>query len=324
MRSRWNAKMAKREDELFSDKASKVVLDRDPIFILGHWRSGTTMLHNYLCQDSQFAYPNLFQVYNPHTFLYLLPKLEGKFKNHKAETRPMDNVQVRFDSPAEDEFALAISSLCSPLLGWVFPRRRGNFDRFLSFDEADMNEVQRWENSLTTFVKKLTFYNNKPLILKSPQHTARIKHLLRLFPNAKFIHMYRNPYRVFQSTEKLYNSTVEKLALQNGARVDEDYIIKTYVSLYSNYFRNKSIIPRDNLLEFSFESFVKDPVEILKDVYTKFELNAFADFEPQLRAYHKAMTHYKRNNHAAIPQALKNKINTEWERFFEEWNYKRI
>jgi len=131
MRSRWNAKMAKREDELFGDKVSKVVLDRDPIFILGHWRSGTTMLHNYLCRDSQFAYPNLFQVYNPHTFLYLLPKLEEKFKNHKAETRPMDNVQVRFDSPAEDEFALVISSLCSPLLGWVFPRRRGNFDRFL-------------------------------------------------------------------------------------------------------------------------------------------------------------------------------------------------
>ena len=68
MRSIWNAKMANRENERFADKISKATLYHDPIFILGHWRSGTTMLHNYLCQDKQFTYPNLFQAYNQHPF----------------------------------------------------------------------------------------------------------------------------------------------------------------------------------------------------------------------------------------------------------------
>ncbi len=40
-----------------------------PLFILGHYRSGTTHLHNLLALDPQFAAPNLFQVLNPHTFL---------------------------------------------------------------------------------------------------------------------------------------------------------------------------------------------------------------------------------------------------------------
>jgi hypothetical protein len=36
----------------------------------------------------------------------------------------------------------------------------------------------------------------KPLLIKSPVHTARIPLLLRLFPKAKFIYMHRNPYEV--------------------------------------------------------------------------------------------------------------------------------
>src|SRR5262249_10786245 len=40
-----------------------------PLFILGHYRSGTTHLHNLLALDPRFAAPTLFQVFNPHTFL---------------------------------------------------------------------------------------------------------------------------------------------------------------------------------------------------------------------------------------------------------------
>src|SRR3954471_14967658 len=40
-----------------------------PLFILGHYRSGTTHLHNLLALDPQFAAPTFFQVLNPHTFL---------------------------------------------------------------------------------------------------------------------------------------------------------------------------------------------------------------------------------------------------------------
>ncbi|MDQ3566024.1 MAG: sulfotransferase [Pseudomonadota bacterium] len=41
-----------------------------PLFILGHWRSGTTLLHNLLTRDTgQFAYANTYQAVNPRTFL---------------------------------------------------------------------------------------------------------------------------------------------------------------------------------------------------------------------------------------------------------------
>ena len=40
-----------------------------PVFILGHYRSGTTYLHELLSNDPGFASPNRFQAFNPSTFL---------------------------------------------------------------------------------------------------------------------------------------------------------------------------------------------------------------------------------------------------------------
>src|SRR5262245_31287635 len=40
-----------------------------PVFIVGAWRSGTTLLHNLFAQDERFAFPNNYEVFYPHTFL---------------------------------------------------------------------------------------------------------------------------------------------------------------------------------------------------------------------------------------------------------------
>lgn len=46
---------------------------RPPVFILGHWRNGTTLLHNLLAVDGRFAFPKVYEVVAPHTFLLLKP-----------------------------------------------------------------------------------------------------------------------------------------------------------------------------------------------------------------------------------------------------------
>ncbi len=41
-----------------------------PLFILGHWRSGTTYLHNLIVRDDQSARPTLYQVLFPRDVSY--------------------------------------------------------------------------------------------------------------------------------------------------------------------------------------------------------------------------------------------------------------
>lgn len=53
-------------------KAAKLVpaeCVKDPVFIIGHWRSGTTFIHNVLSKDPQFGYCSTYQTVFPHLML---------------------------------------------------------------------------------------------------------------------------------------------------------------------------------------------------------------------------------------------------------------
>src|SRR5216684_492369 len=51
------------------DSLLQKVTIQPPLFVLGHWRSGTTHLHQLISQDARFAFPNTYQVSFPHIFL---------------------------------------------------------------------------------------------------------------------------------------------------------------------------------------------------------------------------------------------------------------
>src|SRR3712207_6546804 len=50
-----NSALSWHENRTYGPKVAAVEI-KSPVFILGHWRSGTTHLHNLLCVDRQFAY----------------------------------------------------------------------------------------------------------------------------------------------------------------------------------------------------------------------------------------------------------------------------
>ena len=99
------------------------------------------------------------------------------------ERRPMDNIEWTMQSPQEDEFALCIMTFMSPCMGWFFPDRREHYDRYLTLREVSDREVKEWQTSLTAYLTRLTWKYKRPLVLKSPPHTARIKRLLEIFPH---------------------------------------------------------------------------------------------------------------------------------------------
>ncbi|MFH7027195.1 MAG: sulfotransferase family protein [Heteroscytonema crispum UTEX LB 1556] len=91
--------------------------------------------------------------------------------------------------------------------------------------------------------------NQKRLIVKNPINTARIKILLEMFPDAKFIHIYRNPYSIYASTNTLYKKLVRILGFQtiNEAQLEEN-IIFIYKQMMQNFLVDKNSIPPENLI----------------------------------------------------------------------------
>ena len=222
------------ESWLYDREVNAIAIAEDPIFILGHWRSGTTFLHELLALDTeQLAYPNTFQVMSPQTFLLTEKVCARWFAGLVPNHRPMDNMQLGFQSPQEDEFAIALTTLQSYYLALSFPREQQHYERYLTLQDLSQDELKRWKEAFLWFLKKLTLKYRRQLVLKSPPHTARIQRLLELFPRAQFVHIHRHPYQVFQSMQHYFATAGWLTYLQKpDLQALDQAILRRYQTIY--------------------------------------------------------------------------------------------
>lgn len=195
--------------------------DQPPVFIIGHPRTGTTLLHNMLSlDDDRFAFATTFSVGFPHSFLCFETIGKWLFRGILTETRPMDNMKLDFDLPQEDELGTNVLSgfEVSPYTSLIFMKEYKHYERYCCFrsDVVEEEDTKRWCYWFKYFTSKIKIrdmlqrYRQKStkrkqprrLLLKSPCHMGRIRLFLRLYPEAKFIFIHRNPYDVFMSKWK--------------------------------------------------------------------------------------------------------------------------
>jgi omega-hydroxy-beta-dihydromenaquinone-9 sulfotransferase len=292
-----------------------------PLFVLGIWRSGTTHLQNLLAVDDRFAFPNWYQASYPHTFLSTeatVARLSGFFVPRR---RFQDNMRIGFPLPAEDEFALCTATARSAILSWVFPRRAGHYDRYLTLRGVPEAEVSDWKAALLWFARKLTLKYRKPLVLKSPAHTGRIRLLLDVFPGARFVHIHRDPYAVFQSACHTTREAMRYCTLQNPDIDVEGQAIRHYKELCEAFFEEKDLIPEGRYHEVRFEDLERDPIGQVRGVYEALGLPEFGAVEPAMRRYVASLSGYRKNDYPGLAPEPKDRIAREWWRCFEAWGY---
>jgi hypothetical protein len=293
-----------------------------PLFVLGLWRSGTTHLHSLLARDDRFAYPTFYDVLSPHTF-FSTEKMNSRMVGALLPTtRPQDNMAMGISEPQEDEFALCSLTGRSYLMTLAFPRRSKRYERYLTLRDISPDELEKWESSLKHFVQKLAYKYRRPLILKSPGHTARIRRLLEMFPGAKFVHIHRNPFEVFPSARHAVLKLSPYWTLQRTDHADlDDDILRQYKSITETYFEERSLIPAGRLHEMSFAQLEADPLGELRHAYRALDLPEFDYVEPVLRRYVDSLATYKRNTFSELDACLRERIVREWRRSFDEWEY---
>ena len=140
---------------IHSNAINDIVLPSDPIFIIGHWRSGTTHLHNLLSQDPQFGSINFLQTALPWDFIGQVKLSKKILKYFLPKNRGMDNVKLTIDTPQEEEMALGnMGSLCYYYC-YYFPHEIENhFDRAVLFKGISTEDLKRFENNFRYLLKK--------------------------------------------------------------------------------------------------------------------------------------------------------------------------
>ncbi len=293
-----------------------------PLFILGIFRSGTTLLHNLLVQDDRFAYPNVYQCCYPKTFLTTESTNARPMGFFLPDRRPQDGIALGMRETQEEEFALCSLTGRNFVMGWVFPRRAEQFNRYLTFREATLEEVAEWKSALTGFVRKLSLKYERPLVLKSPGNTARIRLLLELFPDARFVHIHRNPYDVFQSIRHTYDKVAPWINLQRP-KFDglDERILRQNREASEVFFEERSLIPEERFHELSFAALEADPVGQVRGIYERLGLPDFGYVEPRLRRYVESLSGYRKNTFPELSAEERHRIARAWQRCFDEWGY---
>ena len=202
---------------IWKSRIDKTPLPDDPIFVVGHWRSGTTLLHELLTLDPRHKYADTYACLAPSHFLisrYLVP---WWLQFLMPKRRPMDNVRVGWKQPQEDEWALCLLGLPSMYRTVAFPRRLPQCPEYLDLQGLSAPAQQGWDERLIRFLKSVMLGQPESrLVLKSPTHTARIGHLQALFPRARFVHVVRDPLTVFPSTIRLWMRLATDHGLQTA------------------------------------------------------------------------------------------------------------
>jgi hypothetical protein len=294
-----------------------------PLFVLGHWRSGTTHLHNMLAVDERFAFPNNYQALFPHAMLSMERMQSPFIQWFLSPRRPMDNIEWTMRSPQEDEFALCVMTFMSPCMGWFFPKRRDHYDRYLTFRGVDEREVKRWQAALVAYLRRLSWKYKRPLVLKSPPHTGRIRRLLEVFPRAKFVHVHRDPYTVFSSTRKMLTVNFSLHCLQHAPTSQDldEWIIRQYRAMHDAFFEERDLIPPGQYHEVRFDELEADPIGQMKRLYDALGLGEFSQARPALERYVDDVRGYRKNEFPELPAALRRRIADAWRRCFEQWGY---
>lgn len=307
----------------FGKKIGNTKIKYPPVIIIGHWRSGTSFLHELLAKDPQFCYVTLWHTMLPDSFLVLDP-IKEFLSNFLPETRPMDEIKVTIDGPYEEEAAIAVLSIWSFFHCLHFARNaEEQYQKSIHFTNLTDEEKSRWKDNYLKFMKSITFQNfGKRLILKNPANTARIPTLLELFPDAKFIHIYRNPYKVYLSTLKMRHNVLDKLALQEGDEKEiEKQVIENYKRLMNSFFEQKKLIPKENYFEISYEDLVKDPLKQIKKIYTELKISGFENALPGMSRYLEMKKDYKINVYK-IDKKIIDEVKKHWSFTIERWGYK--
>lgn len=298
-------------------------IDPSPVFILGHWRTGTTLLHYLMNQDANFGSVSLFQTLLPASFLSARGFLGPLMRRFVPATRPMDNMELALDLPQEEEYATC--NLCehSLYVGWYFPKRmRELFHKCVLFDDAAPGAVDRWKQVYLDVLRKATLHaGGKPLLLKNPANTARIAQLLEMFPDARFIHIHRDPYAVFRSTQKLHRSVYDMVGLQRvGDEEIQDNVLHMYRELMRRYLDTRGLIPEGNLVEVRYEDLEQRPMQELERVYAALRLPGLEEARPGMEAHLATQKNYVKNRHVFTPRDIA-RVRREWQFAFDQWGY---
>lgn len=301
-----------------------------PIFVLGFYRSGTTYLQDFILQDDRFGHHTLFQMVFPEIML-TAEKWMGPFlQNISNLIRAKDKVHripLNWQYVGEEDGTMTTAlDIRGAQWGYFFPRMMiEHFKKYVLFEDVTDFEKVQWCNSFIFLLRKISIAcGNKQLVLKSPPHTARIRVLKEIFPQAKFIFIHRNPYEVFESNRRFWEVARSIYTIGKVGGVDFDAIIlKTYAKTMDRYMEDRQILSSNELIEIRYDKLLSNPIGSIRMIYDQLELDDYSHCKKKMELFAGRQKDFVRLKHQFSRDCI-DKVNEHWDKYIRHWDYSKL
>ncbi len=276
---------------------------REPVFVVGHARSGTTLLHRLLSEDRErFSYFLLWELYFPS----LLQKkairwlgrvdrrLLGGFFSRRIEDHDrrkfaatQDIHAMSFFKPEEDDMVLTYA--CAS--GWWIVRLpyMGKLD-FYYVDEWPEKRRRRLMKLYAECVRRQLALNGgaKHHLSKNPTYCGRVESLIETFPDARIVVTMRNPYETIPSLLKLMQRGWA-LRQWSEAEMRSSFAVLAGMSFH-NYSYPLEVVarhPETRHAVVDYRELVAEPKRAVEEVYARLGLPVASGYAAVLEAEQK-------------------------------------
>ena len=255
-----------------------------PVIVIGHWRSGTTYLHQLLAADPAAATARNALTVAPQVALLLKPLIVAVLNRLMTATRPIDAVPWSALDPQEDEIGLARLTIDTHMAGVAFPQ-----DYLKHFHRCALSSTRRFQRQLLHFIR-LTWAHDgagrRHLLIKNPAHTARVPLLLELFPRARFVLLKREPADAVRSLTLVKQKLAGLIGLQPAPdqqrQVEETAI--AHRLLLEAFEASRSQIPAGQLVEVEYADLVSSPLATVEKIYRELSIQGWDKARPFIQA----------------------------------------
>jgi omega-hydroxy-beta-dihydromenaquinone-9 sulfotransferase len=323
---------------IYGRKINRTAIAAPPVFIIGHWRTGTTWLHEMLALDPRFVVPTTYECLASAHALVTAP-ISALSRFRVPAQRPMDGMPLSWEAPQEDELAVMNLGAGSFFETFAFPNRRPVRAEYIELTKLSEKQRRKWIAARIYFMKQILYRREcqpqrsatslavSRLLLKSPADTARLGLLCSLFPQACFIHLVRNPGDIFASTTRFWESLAATQSLQvpdwdpqpDGTPSIDEFVLTTFERLYRNFELERHAIPSQQIIDVRYEDLVREPLRVMAGIYDHFSWNGFADVKPLLEAYARKTS--RRPRRYELPLRSEGVVAARWRDYCTRYGY---
>ncbi len=280
---------------------------KEPVFIVGNFRSGTTFLHRLLTKDDRSTSFTSFE-------LYMAPSVVGRkfyrwlLKVNYAIGNPARWViglfnrivekeaymhKIGLDEAEEDgQVLFHVWSSFDLLAFFPFPKL---IKKYIYYDDQVPADVKKRDMDYYSEIVRKHIYSHggKRYISKNPSYSPKVKTLHQYFPDAKFINIVRNPLQVIPSTISLYSKHCHTYGNPESEYNLQETVIEHTKHWYlypHQYLKN---LPPDQYVRVFYKDLVADPEGTIRDIYRRFNFDLSPEYARILRAEAEKSRSYK-------------------------------